>query len=114
LVQLRIAEIAKRIDEFANSAYEVQAETEAAMAQGFAQQMGDIGTILIAVLSAVFFTILLVAGNTMSQAVRERVSKLGTLKAIGFPMQGCCGWSWVSPCSPPLSAASSAWVWLGR
>jgi len=78
-------EIAKLINaEFANSASEVQAETEAAMAQGFAQQIGDIGTILIAVLSAVFFTILLVAGNTMSQAVRERVSELGTLKAIGF------------------------------
>jgi putative ABC transport system permease protein len=82
-------EIAKRInEEFANSAYEVQAETEAAMAQGFAQQMGDIGTILIAVLSAVFFTILLVAGNTMSQAVRERVSEIGTLKAIGFTNAG--------------------------
>jgi len=58
------------------------------MAQGFAQQMGDIGTILIAVLSAVFFTILLVAGNTMSQAVRERVNEIGTLKAIGFTNAG--------------------------
>jgi putative ABC transport system permease protein len=32
----------------------------------------------------VFFTILLVAGNTMSQAVRERTGELGVLKAIGF------------------------------
>jgi len=77
--------IAKKIDEdFANSAHETKAETEAAMAQGFAQQMGDIGTIMIAVLSAVFFTILLVAGNTMSQAVRERTEELGVLKAMGF------------------------------
>jgi len=36
------------------------------------------------VLSAVFFTILLVAGNTMSQAVRERTEELGVLKAMGF------------------------------
>lgn len=79
------AAIAKRIDEeFANSPYETKAETEAAAAQGFAQQVGDIGTIMIAVLSAVFFTILLVAGNTMSQAVRERTEELGVLKAMGF------------------------------
>ena len=54
------------------------------MMTGFAQQMGDIGAILIAVLSAVFFTILLVAGNTMSQSVRERTEEIGVLKAIGF------------------------------
>jgi putative ABC transport system permease protein len=52
--------------------------------QGFVQQMGDIGTILIWILSAVFFTILLVAGNTMAQAVRERTGELGVLKALGF------------------------------
>ena len=52
--------------------------------QGFAQQIGDIGTILIASLSAVFFTILLVAGNTMAQSVRERTEEFGVLKAMGF------------------------------
>jgi putative ABC transport system permease protein len=52
--------------------------------QGFAQQIGDIGKILIAILSAVFFTILLVAGNTMAQSVRERTEELGVLKAMGF------------------------------
>jgi putative ABC transport system permease protein len=35
-------------------------------------------------MGAVFFTILLVTGNTMSQAVRERTGELGVLKAIGF------------------------------
>src|SRR5678810_216165 len=48
------------------------------------RQMGNIGTILIAILSAVFFTILLIAGNTMAQAVRERTEELGVLKAMGF------------------------------
>ena len=76
---------AKKIDEqFANSPYETKAESEGAFAAGFAQQIGDIGTILIAVLSAVFFTILLVAGNTMSQSVRERTEEIGVLKALGF------------------------------
>jgi len=78
-------EIAAAIDkEFANSPHETKAEPEGAFIQGFAQQMGDIGTILIAILSAVFFTILLVAGNTMAQAVRERTEEIGVLKAMGF------------------------------
>ncbi len=83
--QNQTAEIAKKIDaEFANSPYETKAEPEGAFAAGFAQQMGDIGAIVTGVLSAVFFTILLVAGNTMAQAVRERTEEIGVLKAMGF------------------------------
>ncbi len=81
----RAAEVAAAIDaEFANSPAETKAEPEGAFVQGFAQQIGDIGAMVAAVLSAVFFTILLVAGNTMAQAVRERVAELGVLKAMGF------------------------------
>jgi putative ABC transport system permease protein len=77
--------IAASIDrEFANSSTETKAEPEKAFVQGFAKQVGDIGKIMIAILSAVFFTILLVAGNTMAQAVRERREELGVLKALGF------------------------------
>jgi putative ABC transport system permease protein len=78
-------DVAKAIDDrFANSPYETKTETEKAFIKGFADQMGNIGKILTAILTAVFFTILLVAGNTMAQAVRERVSELGVMKAIGF------------------------------
>jgi putative ABC transport system permease protein len=88
----RAAEIAKAIDaEFANSPHETKAEPEGAFMQGFAQQIGDIGTILIAILSAVFFTILLVAGNTMGQSVRERTEELGVLKAMGFTNERVLG-----------------------
>ncbi len=81
----KAAEIAARIDEeFANSPYETKTEPEGAFAQGFAQQIGDIASIVMAVVAAVFFTILLVAGNTMAQSVRERISELGVLKALGF------------------------------
>lgn len=81
----RSAEIAREIDDmFANSPYETKAETEAAFVQGFAKQIGDIGAIMRAIISAVFFTILLVAGNTMAQSVRERTQELGVLKAMGF------------------------------
>jgi putative ABC transport system permease protein len=79
------AEIAKRIDaEFANSEYETKTSTEKAFAQSFANQIGDIGTIMIAIASAVFFTILLVAANTMAQSIRERVSELAVLKTLGY------------------------------
>ena len=79
------AAVAKAIDtEFENSPYETKAEPEGAFAASFAQQVGDIGAIVAGVVSAVFFTILLVAGNTMSQAVRERIEEIGVLKAMGF------------------------------
>ena len=81
----RAAEIAQEIDRtFANSPDETKTEPEGAFLQGFANQVGDIGFIIGAIVSAVFFTILLVAGNTMAYTVRERTNELAVLKAIGF------------------------------
>lgn len=77
--------IAKEVDQlFANSPAETKTQPEAAFMQGFAKQIGDIGFIMTAILGAVFFTILLVAGNSMAQAVRERVQEIAVLKALGF------------------------------
>jgi len=77
--------IATRIDdEFANSPAETKTEPEGAFVQSFAKQIGNIGLIAEGIMGAVFFTILLVAGNTMAQSVRERTGELGALKAIGF------------------------------
>jgi putative ABC transport system permease protein len=70
--------------EFANSAYETKTESEKAFIGAFVKQIGDITTIMVAILSAVFFTILLVTGNTMAQAVRERTEEIGVLKALGY------------------------------
>jgi putative ABC transport system permease protein len=79
------ADVAKRVDaEFENSPAETKTEPEGAFIQGWASQIGNIVFIVAAILSAVFFTILLVTGNTMAQAVRERTGELGVLKAIGF------------------------------
>ena len=79
------AEVAKLVDqEFENSPAETKTEPEGAFVQGFANQIGNIAFIVAGILSAVFFTILLVTGSTMSQAVRERIGELGVLKAIGF------------------------------
>jgi putative ABC transport system permease protein len=88
----RAAEIAKAIDqEFANSPEETKTEPEGAFAKGFAEQAGNVGLILVSILSAVFFTILLVAGNTMAQAVRERTRELAALKALGFTDRAVLG-----------------------
>jgi putative ABC transport system permease protein len=81
----RAAQVAQTIDSlFANSPAETKTSTEQAFAQGFANQVGDIGALITAIVSAVFFTILLVAGNTMAQSVRERTSELAVLKTLGF------------------------------
>jgi putative ABC transport system permease protein len=88
----RAAETAALIDaEFANSPYETKAEPEGAFLQGFANQIGDIGFIMMSIIAAVFFTILLVAGNTMAYAVRERTNELAVLKAIGFTDRAVLG-----------------------
>lgn len=81
----KAAEVAQAIDrEFENSAAETKAEPEGAFIQGWASQIGNIALIVAAILSAVFFTILIVTGSTLSQSVRERLGELGVLKAIGF------------------------------
>jgi putative ABC transport system permease protein len=77
--------IAEAIDaEFANSPAETKTATEKAFVQAFANQIGDVGAIVTGILAAVFFTMLLVAGNTMAQAVRERTGELAVLKTLGF------------------------------
>jgi putative ABC transport system permease protein len=86
------AEVCKRIDTvFENSPAETKTITEKALAQSFADQIGDIGTIIQLILAAVFFTLLLVAGNTMAQSVRERTAELAVLKTIGFSNQRVLG-----------------------
>jgi len=79
------AEVAKLVDqEFENSTAETKTEPEGAFVQAWVSQIGNIVFIVAAILGTVFFTILLVTGNTMAQAVRERTGELGVLKAIGF------------------------------
>ena len=77
--------VAQAIDAIsANSDHETKTQTEQAFNQSFAKQFADIGLIVTAIMGAVFFTLLLLTGNTMAQAVRERIPELAVLKTIGF------------------------------
>lgn len=77
--------IAKAIDaEFANSPNETKTETESTFAAGWVKQFGNIKFLIVTIGAVVFFTLLLVTGNTMAISVRERTGELAVLKAIGF------------------------------
>ena len=77
--------VTKTIDaEFANSAGETRTQTESAFASSFMKQMGNIEFLIVAIGTIVFFTLLLVTGNTMAIAVRERTAELAVLKAVGY------------------------------
>jgi putative ABC transport system permease protein len=77
--------VAKAIDDlFANSPYETKTETESAFAANWAKQFGNIEALILSIGAVVFFTLLLVTGNTMAISVRERTGELAVLKAIGF------------------------------
>ncbi|MGN6224608.1 ABC transporter permease [Pseudoxanthomonas sp.] len=78
-------QVARAIDALsANSDHETKSQTESAFQQAFAKQFADIGLIVTSIMGAVFFTLLLLTGNTMAQAVRERVPELAVLKTLGF------------------------------
>ena len=77
--------VARSIDALSeNSDRETKTQTEQAFNQSFAKQFADIGLIVTAIMGAVFFTLLLLTGNTMAQAVRERIPELAVLKTLGF------------------------------
>ncbi len=80
-----LGSLAARIDgSTANSGAETKSMSDREYALSFARQMGDVGLIVSAILAAVFFTIVLVTGNSVAQSVRERWSELAVLNVLGF------------------------------
>lgn len=82
-------QVARAVDVLsANSDHETKTQTEQAFNAAFVGQFGDIGLIVGAIMAAVFFTLVLLTGNTMAQAVRERIPELAILKTLGFTNKG--------------------------
>jgi putative ABC transport system permease protein len=77
--------ISKAIDEeFSNSPFETKSDSEKEFAASWGKQLGNIKLIIMTIGAVVFVTLLLVTGNTMATAIRERVRELAVLKAVGF------------------------------
>jgi putative ABC transport system permease protein len=70
--------------QFANSEFETKTETEKAFAASWAKRIGNVSVLMLSIGSVVFFTLLLITGNMMALAVRERTRELAVLKAVGF------------------------------
>jgi putative ABC transport system permease protein len=122
--------VAKAIDALsANSDHETKTQTEQAANANWIKQMLNIGLIVTSIMGAVFFTLLLLTGNTMMQAVRERTSELAVLKTIGFSnanvlgmvlaesvlllvLGGAIGLGLVSILAPAISAGSGGMMHL--
>ena len=86
------ANVARAIDALSvNSDHETKTQTEREFNLSFAKQIGDIGLIVTAIIGAVFFTLMLLTGNTMAQAVRERIPEFATLKTLGFTDRSVLG-----------------------
>jgi len=79
------AATSERIDAmFANSPSPTQTMNERDSLRANLRSLGNINFLVRAIISAVFFTLLFVTGNTMRQSVRERIPELAVLKTYGF------------------------------
>ncbi|MDZ4813943.1 MAG: ABC transporter permease [Pseudomonadota bacterium] len=89
VVRLKHPEDSQRVSDmidakFENSVDETKTQNEQEFQLGFIKQFGDIGFMMNLISAAVIFTILILTGYTMSQAVRERIPELAVLKCLGF------------------------------
>lgn len=81
-----VQSISQSIDTmFENSSPPTKTESEQQFALSFVSFLGNVKLFLMSICGAVTFTILLVSGNTMAMAVRERIKEVGVLKVLGFP-----------------------------
>ena len=70
---------------FANSPAETETSTEASFNAAFLEQFGNIGLIITGVSAAALASILMIVGNTLVLAIRERTKDIAVMKTLGFP-----------------------------
>jgi putative ABC transport system permease protein len=76
---------AQSVDQlFMNSAAETSSGTQDSAQRDYFRRVGNVSLIAYLILAAVFLTMLLATGNSLTQSFRERSREIGTLKALGF------------------------------
>jgi putative ABC transport system permease protein len=75
----------------ANSDHETKTQSEMALYTEWFRRFADVGLIVGSIMGAVFFTLVLLTGNVMAQAVRERIPEMAILKTIGFTARNVMG-----------------------
>jgi putative ABC transport system permease protein len=84
----RIADVPKVIEEidgrFRNSEYETSTITESDSIANGVSAIADLSTIIFSLCAVVVITVLLVAANSMAINVRERISEVAIIRAVGF------------------------------
>ena len=80
-----MATLAKQIDEhFANSDYETRTMTESDALSSGLSAIGNIRAIVFALCLVVLLTVLLIAANSTVMMVREQISDVAVMRALGF------------------------------
>ena len=69
---------------FDNSSEPTHTETEKEMQNGFVSMLGNVKLMVTGISTVIVFVILLIAGNTMAMAARERVTEIAVLRTLGY------------------------------
>lgn len=80
-----VAQVSDAIDKlFANASIQTLTEPETAEAVDYARQFGNVTAMVIYVGIAVFFSLLLIIGNSLIESVQERTAEFAMFRALGF------------------------------
>jgi putative ABC transport system permease protein len=75
----------KNVDaQFKDETIQTRTQTVKQFVVNFISWLGNVKLILIIISGAVAFAVLLIMANTMAMSIRERVTELGVLRALGF------------------------------
>jgi putative ABC transport system permease protein len=69
---------------FENSPYPTKTETENAFKNGMVSMLGNVKLLMTAIGAVIVLVILLIAGNTMAMAARERITEIAVFRTLGF------------------------------
>jgi putative ABC transport system permease protein len=80
-----IPQVIEEIDgRFRNSEYETSTITESDAIANGVSAIADLSTIILSLCAVVVITVMLVAANSMAISVRERISEVAVIRALGF------------------------------